>query len=214
VIDPEIANLRQEYNKGGLRRSDVNHDPIALFRLWLADAREAGQLEPNAMTLATVTDTGEPAARVVLLKNVDAGGFVFFTNYDSDKGQQIAATGRATLVFWWDKLERQVRISGAVEKVSAQDSIDYFRSRPRASQLGAVASPQSRLVDGREELESRLMAAEAEFAGQDVSRPEHWGGYRVVPESIEFWVGRRSRLHDRILCTRSGDEWQLSRLGA
>ena len=214
MIDPEIANLRQEYNKGGLRRSDVNHDPIALFRLWLADAREAGQLEPNAMTLATVTDTGEPAARVVLLKNVDAGGFVFFTNYDSDKGQQIAATGRATLVFWWDKLERQVRISGAVEKVSAQDSIDYFRSRPRASQLGAVASPQSRLVDGREELESRLMAAEAEFAGQDVSRPEHWGGYRVVPESIEFWVGRRSRLHDRILCTRSGDEWQLSRLGA
>lgn len=216
MLDPEIADLRQEYNRGGLRRSDVGNNPFAFFRQWLDDAKRAGMLEPNAMTLSTVNSDGEPSARIVLLKALDDQGFVFFTNYDSRKGGDIASTGKASLVFWWDKLERQVRITGRVEKVAPEDSVNYFASRPRASQLGAVASPQSRVVDGREALEGELAAAEAEFSGRDVERPEHWGGYRVIPDEVEFWVGRRSRLHDRVLCKRSGgsDEWLLSRLGA
>ncbi len=214
MIDPEIAELRQEYNRGGLRRSDIGSDPLEFFRQWLSDARGAGQLEPNAMTLATVNASGDPSARIVLLKALDNNGFVFFTNYDSQKGQEIAETHNAALVFWWDKLERQVRITGRVAKIDEQSSTDYFQSRPRASQLGAVASPQSAVVAGREDLETRLASAEAEFAGRDVVRPGHWGGYRLIPEEIEFWVGRRSRLHDRILCCRDGEGWQLSRLGA
>ena len=214
MIDPEIANLRQDYNKSGLRRADVLANPLEQFNLWLSDALEVGQIEPNAMTLATVNDSGRPSARMVLLKTVDESGFVFFTNYSSRKGAELAQNPLASLVFWWDKLERQVRIEGRIEKVSDADSSEYFQSRPRGSQLGAVASPQSEVVDTREILEARLSAAEQQYADQDIPRPEHWGGYRLVPDNLEFWVGRRNRLHDRVVYLRQGDGWALQRLGA
>ena len=206
------ADLRVHYDKGALDERSAPAEPIALFSSWFEDAVGSGTPEPNAMTVATVDASGQPSARIVLLKGVDAGGFVFFTNYDSRKGRAMAAEARVALTFWWPPLERQVRVEGRAERIAVADSEAYFHARPRGSQLGAVASTQSAVVEGREALEARLADAEARFEGQEVERPAQWGGYRVVPEVVEFWQGRPNRLHDRLRYTRAEDAWQMERL--
>jgi pyridoxamine 5'-phosphate oxidase len=196
-----------------LREQDVDPDPLAQFRAWYGDARAAGLPLAEAMTLATATADGRPSARVVLLRGCDEGGFVFYTNYDSRKGRELAANPRAALVFHWQPLERQVRVEGRVEPISAEQSDAYFRSRPRASRLGAWASPQSEVLAGRRELERRLREAAARFGEGEVPRPPYWGGYRVVPEVVEFWQGREGRLHDRLRYRRlPHGGWAVERL--
>lgn len=210
-----LAHLRRVYTLalGALRERDVDADPIRQFERWFEQAVKAKVPEPNAMTLATVTPEGAPAARVVLLKGVDARGFVFYTNYESAKGRELAANPRATLVFLWLPLGRQVRIDGTVEKVSVEESQTYFHSRPHDSQLGAWASRQSQVVPTRETLEERFNEAKKRFAGQEVPLPPFWGGYRVLPQTIEFWQGRPSRLHDRLRYFKQPDgSWKLERL--
>lgn len=207
-----IQDLRKDYKMAALDEADVHTDPFIQFDRWFEEARQADVAEPNAMVLATIRDNA-PHARVVLLKNRDAG-FVFYSNYQSHKGQQLADTQQAALTFFWPALERQIRIEGCVEKVSAQMSDQYFASRPRKSRLGAVASPQSKEVADRHELEKLFAEAEKQFEGQDdIARPDHWGGYRVLPHKIEFWQGRRSRMHDRICYTWQQDNsWKITRL--
>jgi pyridoxamine 5'-phosphate oxidase len=208
-----IADLRQEYSRQGLNEAEVDPDPLALFGTWLAEAIRAQVYEPNAMTLATVSAEGRPAARMVLLKGFDAAGFVFYTNYTSRKGQELAQTPWAALVFWWGELERQVRIEGPVTPVAAAESDAYFASRPWGSRLGALASPQSQIIDSRQQLEQRLAELEAEYAQRDPPRPPHWGGYRLAPLAIEFWKGRPNRLHDRLRYQRQDDgSWRIDRL--
>jgi pyridoxamine 5'-phosphate oxidase len=188
-------------------------DPIALVQGWLAEAQAAGVDQPDAMTLATVTPDGRPAARAVLLKGLDARGFAFFTNYESPKAAELAATPHAALVLLWHPLQRQVRVSGTVARLSAEESDAYFATRPRGSQLGAWASEQSRPLADRATLEERWAALDARFGGDPVPRPPHWGGYRVAPEAIELWEGRPDRLHDRFLYTRApGGGWERVRL--
>lgn len=194
-----------------LRRADLDRDPIAQFAAWFRLAEREAPL-PEAITLATVDADGEPDARMVLLKGVDAEGFRFFTNYESAKGHQLGSGAAAALVVYWRELDRQVRVRGTVERLGGADSDAYFATRSRDSQLGAWASPQSRPLDSRAELDRRLREAEARFGERDVPRPEHWGGYLVRPRTIEFWQGQVGRLHDRFLYTRAGEDWTIERL--
>ena len=207
-----ISDLRREYASRALSEEQADADPIRQFAAWFDDAVKAELLDVNAMTLATVSPTGDPAARIVLLKEFDEKGFVFFTNYDSAKGTQLAAHPRACLLFFWVELERQVRITGAIAKVSRQESEEYFHSRPFESQVGAWTSAQSTTIADRFSLETRYAELTAQYAGQTVPLPPFWGGYRVTPESMEFWQGRKSRLHDRLLYTGHAGNWSRSRL--
>ena len=207
-----IADLRREYSSRALNEADADTDPIRQFSTWFAEAVKAELLDANAMTLATVSPAGDPAARIVLLKGFDDSGFVFFTNYESAKGRDLAAHPRACLLFFWRELERQVRITGAIEKVTQAESDEYFHSRPFESQVGAWASAQSTTVASRALLDARYAKLKAEYAGQVVPLPPFWGGYRVAANSMEFWQGRKSRLHDRLIYTRGSGGWIRSRL--
>lgn len=208
-----IADIRKDYQLQSLSEQDVHPHPIQQFSQWWNEAIQSQITEVNAMTLATASCDGVPAARIVLLKGFDERGFVFFTNYNSFKGQQLAENPRACLVFFWKELERQVRITGITEKTSAAESDAYFSSRPESSRLGAWASPQSQVIASREWLEVREAQLHTAFEGKAIERPPHWGGYRVKPISIEFWQGRLSRLHDRIQYTlQETGNWQIERL--
>lgn len=204
--------MRQEYASARLEESGANPDPLIQFAAWFDQALEAGLPEPNAMTLATASPDGRPNARVVLLKELDGKGFLFYTNYLSQKGRELAVNPHATMVFLWLELHRQVRIAGWTEKLSEAESDAYFHSRPRESQLGAIASPQSEVVPGREFLEARFAELEKKYGGKPLGRPAHWGGYRLVPESVEFWQGRPGRLHDRLLYSGKPGSWKIQRL--
>lgn len=208
-----VEGLRQSYQAEPLTKENINQDPYEQFHQWMQDAIESDILEPNAMTLCTVDPTGFPQGRIVLLKGYGSDGFRFFTNYQSEKGKDIAHNPRATLVFFWDKLQRQVRISGTIQKISETDSSAYFHKRPVGSQMGAIASPQSSEIDNREVLKQNLEDIKAKYEEENkLDKPKHWGGYIVLMEKIEFWQGQKSRLHDRIQFTRSGGQWLKKRL--
>ncbi|WP_442795605.1 pyridoxamine 5'-phosphate oxidase [Pelobium manganitolerans] len=208
-----IQNLRQDYRSASLDESEVAENPYQQFEKWFQEALNAQVAEPNAMTLATTTANCVPSARIVLLKEFTDEGFVFYTNYNSKKGREIAESPFAALVFFWPDLERQIRIEGVVETVSEEESDAYFKSRPRGSQLGALTSPQSEMIPNRSYLEDKLAKLTEKHKEKDIQRPEHWGGYRVIPNRIEFWQGRSSRLHDRILYVQEKDQsWRFERL--
>lgn len=208
-MDP--AALRHEYVQAGLDETAAGDDPLALFSAWMSAAVASGIHEPNAMALATATPDGRPSVRIVLLKGFDAAGFRFFTNYDSRKGDELEQNPRAACTMLWHTLQRQVRVEGAVSRLSEAESDAYFASRPYGSRLGAVASPQSRVVRDRNELNERYAAASAAYP-DEVARPAYWGGYAIRPESVEFWQGRDSRMHDRIRFVRAPDGWRRERL--
>jgi len=207
-----IQNLRQEYRSASLAESDVDHNPVTQFGKWFSEAIDAQLYEPNVMTLATASLSGKPSARILLLKGFDENGFVFFSNYASKKGHEIAENPQAAMVFFWPELERQVRIEGNIAKVSDEESTAYFHSRPAGSQIGALASPQSTIIPDRQLLENRVQELTEAYADREIPRPEHWGGYVLKPDHIEFWQGRPSRLHDRITYTSVDGVWTINRL--
>ena len=209
----EIQNLRQDYSASTLSENSTKGDPIKQFEQWFNEALEAKLHEPNAMTLSTATVTGKPSARIVLLKGFHTGGFIFFTNYLSRKGKEIAKNPQGALTFFWGGLERQVRIEGTIEKVSKEESEKYFHSRPKGSQVGAIVSPQSQEIESRDALEQKWNALEAEYADKEVPKPSYWGGYILNPQLVEFWQGRPSRMHDRILYKKTDKKtWKKVRL--
>jgi pyridoxamine 5'-phosphate oxidase len=208
-----LADLRKEYSLTGLVERDLARDPFRQFEKWFQEAEAAKLAEPNAMILATADGEGRPSARTVLLKGVDGRGFVFYTNYEGRKGRELAVNARAALLFPWHPLERQVIVEGPVAKVAREESEAYFHTRPRASQLAAWASQQSAILSGRSVLEDAMKAVERKYEGAAVPLPPNWGGYRVAPERVEFWQGRRSRLHDRLVfARRGGSDWTVERL--
>ncbi|MBL8215778.1 MAG: pyridoxamine 5'-phosphate oxidase [Bryobacterales bacterium] len=208
----DFQSLRQDYRDEPLDEASVLVDPFAQFQHWMREAVIAGLREPNAMSLATATPAGRPSVRTVLLKGVDAQGFVFYTNYDSQKGRELAVNPEAELLFFWTDLERQVRIHGTVHAVSREESEAYFLSRPPAARIGAAASKQSAVLGSRSELEARIAELREQYPEGDVPLPTTWGGYRLVPQSFEFWQGRASRLHDRIFYESTAEAWEISRL--
>ncbi len=208
----DIASLRLSYSQNELIEENVSEKPFKQFEKWFNEALDAKILEPNAMHIATISN-GKPHGRIVLLKGFDEQGFTFFTNYESNKGKEIEENTYISLTFFWGDLERQVRIEGIIEKVSSQESDEYYQTRPRGSQIGAWVSNQSRVIDGRKPLEDSLLAFEKRFENTEyIPRPAHWGGYRVIPNSIEFWQGRPNRLHDRILYSKVNNDWKIERL--
>jgi len=212
-MDKRIADIRKDYQLQSLLETDVAGNPFEQFNRWWDDAIKSELDEVNAMTLATASATGMPSARIVLLKSVSEDGFIFFTNYNSHKGKELEENPFACLVFFWKELERQIRISGTIEKVSAAESDEYFNSRPVGSRIGAWASPQSSIISSRETIETNIVKFESAFAGAEITRPPHWGGYIVKPTVIEFWQGRPNRLHDRIQYSKlPGGSWTFDRL--
>lgn len=207
-----IHKIRSEYIKSALNEKDMNGDPIQQFIHWFNEALHADVIEPSSMTVATANSAGRPSARTVLLKNIDERGFVFYTNYDSQKGKDISENNQVSILFFWPELERQVRIEGLAEKLSRQESEAYFHSRPIGSQIGAITSPQSAVIESREFLDCRNKELEAEYKDKEIPMPAHWGGYLIVPHRIEFWQGGASRLHDRLVYTCLNEEWKLERL--
>ena len=210
--DGKISAMRQDYNVGELLESSVPPEPWELFSSWFEIARKAKILEPNAMILSTVTEDGQPTSRVVLLKDFNHRGLVFFTNYLSQKGKHLTNNPRASILFWWEPLQRQIRIEGEVVKIDVEESDTYFQSRPHGSCLGAWVSKQSQTIADRTVLEKRQIEFEKKFADGNVTRPDYWGGYRLIPRKFEFWQGRSNRLHDRLLYSLKQDTWTLVRL--
>jgi len=212
-MNKKIADIRKDYQLQSLSEKDIAPDPFTQFSQWWDDAVKSELDEVNAMTLATASLSGIPAARIVLLKSVTEDGFVFFTNYNSHKGKELEENPQACLVFFWKELERQVRITGRVKKVSVAESDEYFNSRPAGSRVGAWASPQSSVITSREVIEKNILQVEEQFAGTEITRPPHWGGYIVMPAIIEFWQGRSNRLHDRLQYSKLQDgSWKIDRL--